>query len=74
MGRHFCGNCGYTLNNAVPGPYAESCTTAHDATQAMNIKSEEVSDAGKEEDPVQKTLLKIRTEPEVSCMSLYVYC
>jgi hypothetical protein len=40
----------------------------------MNIKSEEVSDAGKEEDPVQITFLKIKAEPEVSCMSLYVHC
>jgi hypothetical protein len=62
------------LGNAVPGPCAETCATSHDATQAMNIKSEEVSDPGEQEDPVQITVLKIRAEPEVSCMSLYVHC
>jgi hypothetical protein len=56
------------------GPCAETCTTSHDATQAMNIKTEEVSDAGEEEDPVQITVPKIKAEPEVSCMSLYVHC
>jgi hypothetical protein len=62
------------LGNAVPGPCGETCTTSHDATQAMNIKAEEVSDAGEQEDPVQITVLKIKAEPEVSCMSLYVHC
>jgi hypothetical protein len=46
------------LGNAVPGLCAETCTTSHDATQAMNIKSEEVSDADEKEDPVQISLLK----------------
>jgi hypothetical protein len=60
--------------NAVPGPCAETCTTSHDATQAMNIKSEEVSDEGKEEDPVQITVLIMKVEPEVSSVSLYGHC
>jgi hypothetical protein len=60
--------------NAVPGPCAETYTTSHDATQAMNIKSEEVSNVGEEEDLVQITLPKIKAEPEVSSMSLYVHC
>jgi hypothetical protein len=58
------------LGNAVPGPCAETCTTSHDATQAMNIKSEEVSDADEEEDPLQITLPEMKAEPEVSCMSV----
>jgi hypothetical protein len=58
------------FGNAVPGPCAETCTTSHDATQAMNINSEVVSD----EDPVQITLPEIKAEPEVSSMSLYVHC
>jgi hypothetical protein len=62
------------LGNAVPGPCAETCTTSHDATQAMNIKSEQVSDAEEKEDPVQITFPTIKAEPEVSCMSLYVHC
>jgi hypothetical protein len=57
------------LGNAVPGPCAETCTTSRDATQAMNIKSEEGSDADEKEDPVQLTLQKIKAEPEVSCIS-----
>jgi hypothetical protein len=62
------------LGNAVPGPCAETWGASRDATQTMNIIAEEVSDAGKEEDPVQITLLKIKAEPEVICMSLYVHC
>jgi hypothetical protein len=54
------------LGNAVPGPCAETCTTSHDATQAMNIKTEEVSDADEEEDPLQIKYPKIKAEPEVS--------
>jgi hypothetical protein len=62
------------LGNAVPGPCVETCTTSHDATQAMNIKSEEVSDADEKEDPLQITFPKIKEVPEVNCMSLYVHC
>jgi hypothetical protein len=40
----------------------------------MNIKAEEVSDIEVEEDPVPITFPKIKAEPEVSCMSLYVHC
>jgi hypothetical protein len=61
------------LGNAVPGVCAETCTS-HDASQAMNIKAEEVSDADETEDPLQITVPKIKAEPEVSCMSLYVHC
>jgi hypothetical protein len=61
------------FGNAVPGPCAETCTS-HDATQAMNIKSEVVSDADEEEDPLLITLPEIKAEPEVSSMSLYVHC
>jgi hypothetical protein len=60
--------------NAVPGPCAETCTASHDATQAMNIKAEEVSDADEKRDPVRVTLPKMKAEPEVSCMSLYGHC
>jgi hypothetical protein len=40
----------------------------------MSIKTEEVSDAGEEEEPVAITFPKIMAEPEVSCVSLYVQC
>jgi hypothetical protein len=62
------------LGNTVPGPCAETGTTSYDATQAMNIKAEEVSDADEKEDPLQTTFPNIKAEPEVSCMSLYVHC
>lgn len=52
--------------------------TSPDANQAMNIKAEKVSDTEKEEedeeDPMPITFLEIKAEPEVSCMSLDVYC
>jgi hypothetical protein len=62
------------LGNAVPGPCAETCTTSHDSTQAMNIKAEEISDADGTEDRLQITFPKLKAEPEVSCMSVYVHC
>jgi hypothetical protein len=62
------------LGNAVPGPCAETCTSSLDATQAMNIKAEEVSDADEKEDPLRITVPRIKAEPEVSCMCLYVHC
>jgi hypothetical protein len=38
------------------------------------IKVEEVSDAEEEEGPVPISFPKIKTEPEVRFMSLYVHC
>jgi hypothetical protein len=40
----------------------------------MNITDEEISDADEKEDPVQIAFRKVKSEPEVSCMSLYVCC
>jgi hypothetical protein len=56
------------------GPYGETYPASHDANQAMKIKTEEVSDAQDDADPVQITVEEIKTEPEVSCMFLYVHC
>jgi hypothetical protein len=55
-------------------PYGETYPTSDDATQAKNIKAEEVSDAEEEEDPVPMTFTKIKAEAEVSCMSQCVHC
>jgi hypothetical protein len=41
---------------------------SHDASQAMNIKAEEVSDVEVEEVPVAITFPEIKAEPEVSSM------
>ena len=56
------------------GPYGETYPASHDASQAMNIKAEAVSDAKEEVDPVRITFQEIKAEPEVSCMLLYVHC
>jgi hypothetical protein len=47
--------------------------TSHDASQAISIKVEKVSDAEEEAGPVPISFLKIKAEPEVRCMSLYVH-
>jgi hypothetical protein len=52
-------------------PCGEANPTSGDASQAINIKVEEVSDA--EEGPVPIIFPKIKAEPEVRCMSLYVH-
>jgi hypothetical protein len=58
----------------VQAPCDETNPTAPDASQAINIKVEEASDAEEEVDPVPIPFLKIEVEPEVRCMSLYVHC
>jgi hypothetical protein len=52
--------------NVLVGPYGEVYTASHDASQAMNIKTEEVSDVQKDADPVQITVQEMKAEPEVS--------
>jgi hypothetical protein len=65
----------YTKSETVlVGPYGETYPASHDANQAVNIKSEEVSDAQEEADPVGITNQEIKVEPEVSCTFLYVHC
>jgi hypothetical protein len=58
----------------VPGPCGERNPISGDASQAIKIKVEEVSDAEEEVGPVPITFPEIKTEPEVRCMSLYVHC
>jgi hypothetical protein len=56
------------------GPYGDTYPACYDADQAINIKYEDISDVEEEEDPMPITVQeKIKTEPEVSCMSLYVH-
>jgi hypothetical protein len=38
--------------NILVGPYGELYPASHDARKAMNIKTEEVSDAQEDADPV----------------------
>jgi hypothetical protein len=63
-------------NSAIEqqNPCGDPNPSSRDVSQAINIKDEEVSDAEEEEGPVPITFLKIKLEPEVRCMSLYVHC
>jgi hypothetical protein len=64
----------YTNSEKIlEGSYGETDPACYDADQAMNIKDEDISDAEEEEDPVPITIPEIKTEPEVSCMSLNVH-
>jgi hypothetical protein len=47
---------------------------SRDASQAINIKVEEVSDPEEEVSPVPISFPKIKAEPEVRCIYLYVHC
>jgi hypothetical protein len=58
----------------VWNPCGETNPTSRDLNEVISIKVEEVSDAEEEEGPVPITFPKIKTEPEVRCMSLYVNC
>jgi hypothetical protein len=55
-------------------PCGETYPASHDASQAWNIKADEVSEAQEEADPVRMTIQEIKAEPEVSCMIPYVHC
>jgi hypothetical protein len=73
------------LEEKVQSPCSETYTTSCDASHAIFIKveavsdaeeeagPEEVSDAEEEEDPLPITFPKIEADPEVRCMSLYVH-
>jgi hypothetical protein len=52
--------------NVLVGPYGEMYLASHDASQAMDIKTEELSDAQEDADPVQLTVQEMKTESEVS--------
>jgi hypothetical protein len=58
----------------VQDPCGETYPKSHDASQAINIKVEEVSDAEQEAGPVPITFPEIKAEPQVRCMPLYDHC
>jgi hypothetical protein len=58
----------------VQDPCGEPNPTSGDTSHAIYIKVEEFSDAEEEEGPVPISFPKIKTEPEVRCMSVYVHC
>jgi hypothetical protein len=54
----------------VPGLHSEVCSSfSLSGVQAVNIKGEEFSDIEGGEDPVPMTVVGIKAEHEVSCMS-----
>jgi hypothetical protein len=63
---HNCTNSAKGLRDSCGEPNP----TSHDASQAINIKVEEVSGAEEEAGPVPISFPKIKTEPEVRCMCL----
>ncbi|XP_033607109.1 zinc finger protein 300-like [Cryptotermes secundus] len=58
-----------TNSEILAGPHGETYPASHDASQAMNIKAEEVSYSQDEGDPVQITFQEIKAEPE-NCRKL----
>jgi hypothetical protein len=60
--------------NVLVGPYGELYSASHDPNQATDVKTEEISDAQEDADPMQITFQEIKTEPEVSCVFLYAHC
>jgi hypothetical protein len=52
--------------NVLVGPCGETYPASHDANQAMNIKTEEVSDAQDDADPMPITVQEMKAEPEVT--------
>jgi hypothetical protein len=68
----FLQNCKNTVME-LRDPCDEPNPTSSDASQAINIKIEEISNAEEEVGPVPISFPKIKAEPEVRCMSLYVH-
>jgi hypothetical protein len=57
----------------VRGLRREICTASHDAYLAISIKAEVLSDAEEEEHPVPITFVRMKAEPEVSCVSVSMF-
>jgi hypothetical protein len=59
------------IKKYLPGSHSEGCaSSSHSGAQAGNIKVEEFSDIEDRKDPVPMTVVGIKAEHEVSCMSL----
>jgi hypothetical protein len=58
----------------IRDPCSETTPTSCDASYAIHMKVEEVSDAEEEAGPVSISFPKIKAEPEVRCMTLHVHC
>jgi hypothetical protein len=53
-----------------PGLCSETCLTAHDGNQAIDVKFQKGSDIEEEDDPVAITFPALKAEQEVSCVSM----
>jgi hypothetical protein len=63
-------NCS-DIQKDLPGSHSEACESfSHIGAQAVNVKFEEFSDIDDRKDPVPMTVVGIKAEHEVSCMSL----
>jgi hypothetical protein len=72
MGMVVLQNC-MDLEKAAPVLWSETCPASfHVASEFVDTKAEEVSDPEEEEDPLAVTFPEVKTEPEVSCMSVCV--
>jgi hypothetical protein len=59
------------IQKDLPVLHSEGCaSSSHSGAQAVNIKVEEFSDIEDRKAPVQMTVVGIKVEHEVSCMSL----
>jgi hypothetical protein len=59
------------LEKDVPGLWSEVCpASSHEGNGGSRIKTETVSDVEQEEDPVPILLSVMKSECEVSCMSV----
>jgi hypothetical protein len=61
------------VEDVVPGPCGEMYRASEDANQAINVKPEGGPEVKVEEDPEPITFRKMKAEPEVSYMFLYVH-
>jgi hypothetical protein len=59
--------------NVLMDPYGETYAACRDASQALNIKVEGLSDAEEEKDPVPRAV-ELKVEPEVSFECACVRC
>jgi hypothetical protein len=62
-------NC-MDLQKDTESSCSKTCPVSHDANEIMSIKVEDVSDTEKEEDHMQLRFSGIKTEHEVSRMSV----
>jgi hypothetical protein len=60
------------LLKVVPGLYNETCLTSCDGNQVISIKVEDFADTQEEEDPLLTKFPVIKSEHEVSCMSVCI--